>query len=245
MKLIALLLLQFSWSFASELYPLHSHNDQQQKHALTDAYRNHFQSIEVDTWPGLNGKILIGHFPWENKGYLDKTYLIPLQNIMAEESGRYSETKPLLLWIDIKWPFDHFLPMLAKALRPYPMIGREVQVILTGMKTKYKFSKKYPDIPVEVDFDNFTDESLTDPRFTWYSLDWKTLFKWKGDKPISQDEYLKLVGILNRAHNAGKKVRFYNNPDNELFWKLLRDLQADILGTDKIADLRNFWESAP
>lgn len=244
MKLIVLLLLQFSLSFATELYPLHSHNDQQQRHALTDAYQNHFQSIEVDTWPGVNGKIVIGHFPWEDKGYLEKNYLTPLQNLMAEEGCRYSATRPLLLWIDIKWPFDHFLPMLAKALRPYPMIGQEVQVILTGMKTKYKFSKRYPDIPVEVDFDELTENSLSDPGFTWYSLDWKKMFKWRGDKPIPQDEYLKLVSVLKRAHSAGKKVRFYNNPDNKMFWSLLRGLQVDLLGTDKITDLRIFWESA-
>jgi glycerophosphoryl diester phosphodiesterase len=54
------------------------------------------------------------------------------------------------------------------------------------------------------------------------------------------NEQLKLKGIVERAHQRGRLVRFWNTPDKTDFWKELSDAGVDLLNTDDLAGLEKF-----
>ncbi|MFC3366353.1 hypothetical protein ACFOG5_24525 [Pedobacter fastidiosus] len=59
---------------------------------------------------------------------------------------------------------------------------------------------------------------------------------WKGIGRISEADQAKLKELIENAHKIGKPFRFWNAPDNEASWKLLLNLGADIINSDKVAE---------
>lgn len=223
-------------------YPLHSHNDYQQTHPLIEAFNNNFRSIEVDIWLS-KGEAKVSHMPWNFKGTLEEMYLRPLQELVNSGKLKADAENPLLLWIDIKDIRKKIIVKLAKALEKYPMVGNEVRIILTGSKRlKRKFVEDYPHINVERD-ENSLEEAIEAPTpCSWLTLKWGKYFEWNGEGEMSAVEKEKLKVLVEKIHLSGHRLRFYASPSNESYWKLMQTMQVDLIDTDNIPLLEQFWK---
>jgi hypothetical protein len=78
----------------------------------------------------------------------------------------------------------------------------------------------------------------------WVSENWSSHFQWRGvgERPAAEVE--KLRGLVRRAHEQGRQVRFWGAPDSEALWRLQHDSGVDFINTDKLAGLRAFLEDA-
>jgi alkaline phosphatase len=246
MKVCFLLLLLLTTCFVSaaqgeEFFPLHSHNDYLRQRPLHQALENNFGSVEADIW--LRGRsIQVGHYPWQLKGGLEEMYLMPLQK-MLDANAWPARATPLLLWLDLKDPRSMALEELARLLGRYPMIGREVRVIMTGIAMKRKFIKSYPHLLVEYDQRNFNQGTLRSRDFEWYALDWDKFFKWKGKGIMPQGEMIKLREMIGEIHGQNKKVRFYHTPYTPEVWQVLIMAGADLISSDRPEELNHYWRN--
>jgi alkaline phosphatase len=74
------------------------------------------------------------------------------------------------------------------------------------------------------------------------SLRFKDFSSWNGkDTPVKKDKDL-LQNTIDSVHRAGKGIRFWDAPDNEISWILQMKLGVDLIGTDKINELADFMK---
>ena len=74
----------------------------------------------------------------------------------------------------------------------------------------------------------------------WISASWSSLFRWRGDGPLPEDERTKLQEFVQKAHKHGRLVRFWATPEDPAVWKELRAEGVDLLNTDKLAEMQKF-----
>jgi alkaline phosphatase len=223
-------------------FPLHSHNDYEQKHPLIEAFTNNFRSIEVDIWLS-KGELKVSHNPWNFKGTLEEMYLAPLQRLVDSGKLKADAENPLLLWIDIKDIRTKIIVKLARILEKYPMVGKEVTIILTGSKRlKRRFVEDYPHINVERDEGSLDDSYKASTPCTWLTLKWSKYFEWNGEGEMSAVEKEKLKNLVESIHASGHKLRFHASPANESYWKLMTEMKVDLIDTDNIQLLEQFWK---
>ena len=58
------------------------------------------------------------------------------------------------------------------------------------------------------------------------------------------EELAKLKGIVDKAHQQGRRVRFWGAPDRLPIWQTLRDAGVDLINTDNLSGLENFLRAA-
>ncbi|WP_181772025.1 phosphatidylinositol-specific phospholipase C/glycerophosphodiester phosphodiesterase family protein [Amycolatopsis pittospori] len=89
----------------------------------------------------------------------------------------------------------------------------------------------------------------SDPRVTPLVSDsWTGLFTWTGAGEFPAAERAKLHDIVERAHAAGQRVRFWATPDaagpdRDALWKALVAAGVDHLNTDDLPGLADFLRS--
>lgn len=217
--------------------PLHSHNDYLHKDYLINAFNNQYASIEVDIW-SWGGDVKVSHWPWNFRGTLEELYLKPLQKMVEDKK---IQENGLILWIDIKDFRIKTIYQLASALRRYPMIGKEVRVVLTGNKRlKQKFIHYFPDITAERDTDSLTTRS---GDINWLVVNWKKRFNWNGQGQMPHKEVIRLENLVEEVHAKGQKLRFYNSPDSVEYWKVVKEAHVDLIDTNKVSKLADFFRS--
>jgi alkaline phosphatase len=72
------------------------------------------------------------------------------------------------------------------------------------------------------------------------SLSFKKISEWQGEGSLPKNDKKILQHVIDSVHHAGKKIRFWSAPDNEVSWKTQMKLGVDLIGTDKIDELANF-----
>jgi glycerophosphoryl diester phosphodiesterase len=72
------------------------------------------------------------------------------------------------------------------------------------------------------------------------SDDWTKHFHWNGTGQFPADERAKLEGIVKKAHEAHRVVRFWKTPEKEAVWRELRSAGVDLINTDQLARLAVF-----
>lgn len=224
------------------ILPLHSHNDYAQHRILHEALEHNFKSIEADVWIS-KGKVKVSHWPWNFKGTLEELYLAPLQEMVNKGELKTSIEDPLLLWIDIKDIRGSIVDKMADLFEKYPMIGKEVKIILTGNKRlKRRMLENYPALAIERDENTMTKVDHK-TNYSWYTLKWKKNFSWNGEGEISSEELAKLKDLVAKVHSEGRQLRFFASPANKAYWKLMKEQGVDLVDTDNIGELQRFWES--
>lgn len=188
---------------------------------------------------------MVAHLPWQNKGHLEGLYLAPLQREVDQNLFPYWSRRGFILWIDIKDPRASLRRKLARLLEKYPMVGKEVEVVITGIGfAKRRFARDYPHLGVQPDADEVTSENLYSGGFTWFALKWGKYFKWNGQGNMPSIEVEKLKSLVQTIHRHQKKVRFYGSPDTHEYWKMLKQAEVDLIDTDLPAQLADFWKSS-
>ncbi len=77
----------------------------------------------------------------------------------------------------------------------------------------------------------------------WISDNWSTHFKWRGQGALPGDEKEKLKALVDRAHQQGRRVRFWGIADTPAVWRELRLAGVDLLNADDLAGLQSFFRT--
>lgn len=235
----------------------HAHNDYEHSRPLLDALDNKFYSVESDFWL-VDGQLLVSHDKEDSiedyKGTLKELYLDPLQKRVDEMGSVHGDGLPFYLWLDIKDGRDQMHPILRDIVKNYSMLSsfsrdktelKPVTIILTGdHESKSSYVEKYEITKMCRDSNHYKmDDPDTDNQWLWYAINWRSMFDWRGDGAITQNEYDKLVMIVNDIHAKGRRVRFYSTPDMPSYWGLALKVGIDHINTDKLPELNAFLES--
>lgn len=224
----------------------HSHNDYFQTRPFQLAYEHGFGSVEADLYY-QDGELFVAHD--RNEISSDRTfknlYLDPIVEKCATLQGAIypNRNKNLQLLIDLKTPTEPTLSKLVEQLAPYENLwyptGR-VQIVISGNTPPPTEFDQYPpyiyfDGRPEMSYTSFQLEriALISQSFTKYS-------KWKGLGEIPSQDADLLKSIVAQAHRLNKPFRFWASPDTPEAWKLLTQIGANYINTDRIEALASF-----
>jgi hypothetical protein len=251
--LLALLLT--GGAYSQTVVPLtrvHAHNDYEHPRPLLDALDHGFCSIEADIYL-VEGRLLVAHERSQvrTERTLQALYLDPLRERAKKNGGRVFANGPeVVLLIDLKTDWRQIYPVLRSVLKEYADVlstfhdGRKdtnaVLAIITGDRSKSMFDGeliRYAALDGELaDLDSGTSANL----IPWISGNWHNSFMWRGTGQMDADEKAKLKEIVSKAHQQGRKVRFWGSPDQPVFWKELLDDDVDLINTDKLEAAQKF-----
>jgi hypothetical protein len=231
----------------------HAHNDYEHKRPLFDALEQGFCSVEADIHL-VDGKLLVAHdLPeFDQARTLESLYLEPLRQRVKQNRGRVYKGGPeCILLIDFKTAGQPTYAALREVLKSYADIlsafrdGKKetnaITVVLTG---------GYPRAIVAADpvryavCDGKLPDLETNPSsnlVVWISEDWAKLFKWRGDGPMPEDEREKLKQFVAKAHQQGRRLRFWDAPDRADCWKELLADDVDLINTDDLKGFQKFF----
>ncbi len=247
----------FAESAVTPLTNVHAHNDYEHTRPLFDALDNGFCSVEADIYL-VDGALQVGHTRKELKPErtLESLYLDPLKARIAQNGGHvYPNGPDFYLLIDVKTEPVSTYQALHEVLAKYAdmftsytkgkMERRAVTAIVTGnrqvdvMKSQ---AVRYAALDGRVkDLDGPVDSTF----MPLISENWRSQFKWVGDGPMPADERAKLDAIVKKAHAAGCRLRFWNTPEREDFWKLELEAGVDVLNADDLPRVRKFLLANP
>lgn len=242
-------------AFAAEIAPLvqaHAHNDYEHPRPLLDALDHGFCSIEADIYL-VGGRLLVAHDLKDTapERTLEALYLDPLQRRVSGNDGRVYRAGPsITLMIDVKSEGAATYAVLHETLRRY-----------AGMLTAFHGTEPRPGAVTVIVSGNRVPEIMAAQRDRLAAVDgrradleanppallvplvsenWNAIFSWKWEGPMPEAERQALAQWVVRAHQQGRKVRFWNTPDRPDAWKILRAAGVDIIGTDDLAALGHF-----
>jgi hypothetical protein len=233
---------------------VHAHNDYAHERPLSDALDCGFCSVEADV-SLVKGQLLVAHAPddVELGRSLQSLYLEPLRQRIQANGGRvYQKGPAVILLVDIKTPFDSTYPILRNVLRQYESLltswahGKKkdapLVVIVTGNRRQSTIAADEPRLCAcdgeLADLDANPPADLV----PWISVQWTKVFKWKAgvDSPMPDNERAALKRMVDRAHQQGRKLRFWGGPDNSRFWAEELSDGVDLLNTDHLHLCRDF-----
>ncbi len=244
----------------------HAHNDYVHRHPLFDALTNGFCSVEADIFL-TNGQLLVAHTLQETipGRTLQSLYLDPLRARIRQNGGHvYTNGPEFTLLIELKQDWQEEYPALRAVLTNYADVlvsyhtvtsqtstgqwvtnevvqTNAIITIITGHNSPRMFvgeTVRYAAVD-----GNLNDLNLNPPAdlVPWISENWKANFKWKGKGTMPEAERQKLEAIVKRAHEQGRRVRFWGSPDNPNFWKTMRAAGVDLINTDNLPGVANFF----
>jgi hypothetical protein len=234
----------------------HAHNDYEHHHPLLDALSYGFSSVEADIHL-VNGALLVAHDAdqVQTEKTLEGLYLEPLLQRFRDNNGHILPSgQPFILLVDIKTDAETTYRVLEGVLEKYKsmltsysdrltLLG-SVTVILSGNRPKQVVAKQERRlVGIDGRLPDLEIEQVTSALVPLISDNWKSHFSWRGDGPISTLELAKLESIVTRAHEQGRMIRFWANPDTPAYWNLARNAHIDLINTDDLEGLSDFLAS--
>ncbi len=234
------------------LVQAHAHNDYEHKRPLFDALDRGFCSVEADIHL-VSGELRVAHDLLQVKPgrTLQSLYLDPLRERVKRNAGRvYVGGPEFTLLIDIKSDWRTTYPVLRAALKEYSdllnVFGPErkrtnaVTAILTGNRSLEMF-KGETDRYAAYD-GQLTELDSSEPAdlIPWISSSWGAISKWRGSGEMPEDDKTKVAGIVAKAHQRNRRVRFWGAPDQPEFWRQMLEQRVDLINTDDLPGLQNF-----
>ena len=233
----------------------HAHNDYEHERPLLDALDHGFCSIEADIHLH-DGQLLVGHDPEDlsPERTLEGLYLKPLLARVQQQSGHvYPDGPGIILLIDIKTDGESTYRALRPLLQRYEAMlthfepgiidERAVTVVISGNRPKELIaaeSRRLVGIDGRI-ADVFGSEDLPADLVPLISDNWRLHFRYTGEGEMPQQEQQKLSRIVRKTHDQGRKVRFWATPENERLWRQLRAAGVDLVGTDELPRLQQFF----
>ncbi|HKS37354.1 MAG TPA: phosphatidylinositol-specific phospholipase C/glycerophosphodiester phosphodiesterase family protein [Verrucomicrobiae bacterium] len=230
----------------------HAHNDYEHGRPLLDALDHGFCSVEADIHL-VEGKLLVAHDRQQVKPdrTLQSLYLEPLRRRVKANGGSVYRNGPsFTLLIDLKTDGETTYAVLRKVLEEYADVltrfapasteARAITVVLSGNRPKAMLTAetvRYAGYDGRLGDLEGSDSGHLTPLV---SDNWAIHFKWRGEGPIPENEKLKLKQLVAKAHEQGRKLRFWGAPDRPEVWKELFDAGVDLINTDNLAGLKKF-----
>ncbi|WP_147870053.1 phosphatidylinositol-specific phospholipase C/glycerophosphodiester phosphodiesterase family protein [Stieleria maiorica] len=233
----------------------HAHNDYLHDRPLLDALDNGFGSVEADIYL-IDGALLVAHDRDKTSPArtLQGLYLDPLRARIKQNKGSvHGDGQTLTLLIDIKSDGESTYHALDAVLSQYADILTHVddQGVHPGPVTAIISGNRAVDV-IQADPTRYAgiDGRLSDLN-TDMSADlmplisdhWGRNFRWRGDGKMPPAERERLNGVVEKAHAAGRRVRFWATPDDPAVWALLAEANVDLINTDDLAGLAEFLRS--
>lgn len=255
---IALGLLGPNRVMAKEPIPLpgaHAHNDYEHPRPLLDALDHGFCSVEADIYL-IEGALLVAHDRKDVKPgrTLEALYLDPLRARIQAHGGRVYQNGPTVtLLVDVKSEARATYAALEAVLVRYADIltrfesGREITGAVTVVVSGNRI---YEDVIARARRYSALDGRSTEldspvpaSVYPWISENWTKVSAWRGEGPLPAKDEATLRDWVKRAHAGGRKIRFWNTPENVTAWRILRAGGVDLIGTDHLARLRDFLQT--
>src|ERR1041385_7421679 len=104
-----------------------------------------------------------------------------------------------------------------------------VVAIITGNRSKEMFkgeSLRYAALDGELEDLNSGAPALLIP---WISSNWSRSFQWRGSGVFPEGQKNKLQVIVRKAHEQGRRVRFWGAPDFPAFWEAMLENGVDLI----------------
>lgn len=227
----------------------HSHNDYANEIPFYMAYNNHFGSIEADIFYE-NGDLFVAHSRSDIKPErsLDFLYIQPIVKLFSANKGKAwpDNNSTFQLLIDLKTMVEPTLSVLVEKLKKYPdvfdpMVNKlAVRIVITGNRPDPSAFSEYPEC---IFFDGLLNKKYDDQqlkRVALYSEDLKKFTSWNGIGDLAGNDKTKLQSVIDSVHAKGKKIRFWNAPDNINSWNVLINMKCDFINTDQIVKLSEY-----
>ncbi len=230
----------------------HSHNDYLQKRPLLDALEQGFCSVEADVFL-VQGQLLVAHDKSQVRPErtLQSLYLNPLRERVQTHGGKvYPGGPEFHLLIDIKQDAEKVYETLGVLLENYRAmltqfeenrtLTNAITITLSGDRPKDQmlaqkvrwaaFDGRLADL----------DGKLSPHFMTLVSDNWLNHFNWRGIGEFPEGEREKLRLLAVRAHDQGRRLRFWGGPDNAQAWREFLKAGVDLINTDHLQDLSRF-----
>lgn len=247
---------------AADIRPLpnaHAHNDYLHTRPLLDALDHGFCSVEVDIW--LAGdQLLVAHDRKDAQPdrTLQTIYLDPLlERVMQNHGQVFSNGPAFTLLIDIKSESTNTYIALRKALVPYAAmltrfelaktVTNAVTIVVSGNRPRDLMAGEHGRLAAYDGRLSDLDAADFQHLIPLISDNWSLHFKWRAtptEGPLPETERMKLRSLTLRAHQQGRRLRFWGAPDQPAMWRELRDAGVDFLNTDRLAEMREFLTTA-
>jgi hypothetical protein len=254
----AILLISTAALSQEEAVPLakaHSHNDYLRKRPLLDALDHGFCSVEADIHL-VDGRLLVAHDRVRTtpERTLEAMYLEPLAQRVKANNGRVYPGGPAFhLLIDIKAEPVQTYTVLRQALTNYAFMltvfktnqtaTNAVTVIISGERPAALMAAEPERLAGLDGRPADLDANPSRHLAPWFSSSWLAFFKWRGVGDMPSDEREKLRQLVNRAHEQGRKVRFWATPDLPSVWREELAAGVDLINADDLPSLRRFLTS--
>jgi hypothetical protein len=231
---------------------VHAHNDYEHKRPLLDALDHGFCSVEADIYL-VDGQLLVAHERSQVRRdrTLQALYLDPLRERVKRNGGRvYPNGPEVVLLIDLKSEWPQIYPALREVLKQYADMlvtfrdgikqTNAILAIITGNRSKAMFDgESVRDAALDGELEDLDGNRNADV-IPWISGNWYKTFKWRGTGQMPEAERARLKAIVARAHQQGRRVRFWGSPDQPVFWQELLDDDVDLINTDNLAGAQEF-----
>ena len=230
----------------------HAHNDYEHARPLFDALEHGFCSVEADIYL-VDGQLLVAHDrdAVSSTRTLQSLYLDPLRERVRKNGGRVFPDGPeITLLIDVKSEAEATYAVLRKVLDQYSDMlttfqtnsirTNAITVILSGNRPQATLAGE--SLRRAAIDGRLRDLDGKDPvdLIPLISDNWSNYFKWRGQGQIPEDERAKLKSYVDRAHQQGRRVRFWGIADVPEVWQELRQAGVDLLNTDDLGGAQAF-----
>jgi hypothetical protein len=258
---LALAIAIIAWSACAAppqvLTRAHAHNDYLHARPLLDALEQGFCSVEADIYL-VDGKLLVAHDidKVEPSKTLGGLYLEPLaKRARANGSHVFDSKSPFMLLIDIKSEAEPTYAVLRQELERWKDVLTKFQrdKIITNAITIVLSGNRPIDIVAAeserlAGIDGRLPDLGTNPAPSLVPLvsdNWTKHFLWRGEGRLSEAERDKLSGIVTKAHQQGRRIRFWGVPDTPEGWEAMQAAGVDLINTDDLTGLGGFLRRAP
>jgi len=220
---------------------IHSHNDYAQRVPFYQAYAQQVSSIEADVFLH-DGQLLVGHDVEDLRADMtfEALYVEPIVTLFARNGGRAfrDSDQTLQLMVELKSETDPTLRAVAALLGRWPEVfdpevnPAAVRVAVTGRVPASEAFDRYPRF---LGFDGAWDADYTPEqleRIALISTNFRDFSQWNGKGTIIPAEKERLEQVIDRAHEQGKPVRFWNAPEGTTVYYTFYDMGIDYINTD-------------
>lgn len=236
----------------------HAHNDYEHERPLLDALEHGFTSVEADVWL-VDGELLVAHDAWEldDAPTFEDSYLEPLADLVR---GKGRSVYPgwdgtFQLLVDIKSEGEATYTAIESALAEHRQIFTRyvdgqvkpgpVQVVISGDRPFGTISSADERLAFYDGRSGDLGSGIPASTMPLVSDNWNSLFTWRGVGEMPAAERERLHQMVDAAHAAGYRVRFWATPDapgaaRDALWAELLAAGVDHINTDDLAGLETF-----